>query len=63
MDGIDWLRVVRSTPDFQKIPFVMMTLEDNPKKVSIAKKEGVTEFLYKPATHETLLETVEKIFN
>jgi len=41
----------------------MMTIEDNPKKVSIAKKEGVTEFLYKPATHETLLETVEKIFN
>ncbi|MBT5550940.1 MAG: response regulator [Nitrospina sp.] len=63
MDGIDLLRVVRSTPDFQKIPFVVMSVNDNPKRISTAKKEGVMDFLLKPATNKTLLETIEKIFN
>ena len=63
MDGIDLFRVVRATPNFQKIPFVIMTADDNPNRISTAKKEGVMDFLLKPATNKTLLETIEKIFN
>jgi len=63
MNGIDLLKVVRSNPDFQKIPFIILTIEDNPEKAFTAKKEGVTEFLWKPATTENLLETIDKIFN
>lgn len=63
MDGIDLLRVVRETPDFKKIPYILMTVHDDDNKISIAKKEGVTEFSCKPVTSETLLETIEKIFN
>lgn len=63
MDGIDLLRVVRSTPGLEKTPFVIMTASDNPARISTAKKEGVTEFLLKPVTNETLLETIKLIFN
>ena len=63
MNGIDLLRVVRETPDFQKTPFFLMTIHDDDNKISIAKKEGVTEFLCKPVTNETLLETIKKVFS
>jgi CheY-like chemotaxis protein len=63
MDGIDLFRVVRATPNFQKIPFVIMTADDNPNRISTAKKEGVMEFLLKPVINKTLLETIEKVIN
>jgi len=63
MNGIDLLRVVRETPSSQKIPFIILTIHDDDNKISIAKKEGVTEFLCKPVTTETLLETLEKVFS
>jgi two-component system, chemotaxis family, chemotaxis protein CheY len=63
MDGIDLLRVVRETPSFQKIPFIIMTVHDDHDKIAIAKKEGVTEYLCKPVSNETLLETIEKVFS
>jgi FixJ family two-component response regulator len=40
-----------------------MTIHDDDNKISIAKKEGVTEFLCKPVTNETLLETIKKVFS
>ena len=63
MNGIDLLRVVRETPDFQKTSFFLMTIHDDDNKISIAKKEGVTEFLCKPVTNETLLEAIKKVFS
>ena len=63
MNGIDLLRVVRETPDFQKTPFFLMTIHDDDNKISIAKKEGETEFLCNPVTNETLLETIKKVFS
>jgi len=62
MDGMDLLRVVRSTPDIQETPFIIMTVNNNPNRVSIAESEGVAEFLCKPVGNEALLKTIEKIF-
>jgi two-component system, chemotaxis family, chemotaxis protein CheY len=63
MDGLEFLKSIRSKPDLQNIPFVMMTADGKPAKDFAAKKEGVTEFLLKPVSNETLSGIIKKIFN
>jgi two-component system, chemotaxis family, chemotaxis protein CheY len=63
MDGLSLLKLVRSNPDLQNIPFVMMTAYSNPENDSTAHKEGVSDFLLKPVTNETLIGIIQKIFN
>jgi CheY-like chemotaxis protein len=62
MDGIGFLIAVRLKPNFEKIPFIMMTADSSPAKEFMAQKEGATGFLLKPASDETLLKSIEKVF-
>ncbi|ARD22958.1 hybrid sensor histidine kinase/response regulator [Shewanella japonica] len=48
MSGIELLCVVRSTPKFQYIPFLMITAEAARERVSQAIAEGVTDIVIKP---------------
>jgi two-component system, chemotaxis family, chemotaxis protein CheY len=63
LNGIGLLRAVRKTPPLQEIPFILMSIHNDFNQTSVAKNEGVTDFLCKPVTLETLSKAIEKIFS
>ena len=62
MMGIDFLREVRADPKFKEVPFLMVTAENQKENVMEAVQCGVTNYIVKPFTAETLEEKLDKIF-
>lgn len=62
MPGIELLKKVRSAPQLAKIPFIMVTAEGQKECVIEAAKAGVTNYIVKPFTAETLEEKLNLIF-
>ncbi|NWF52357.1 MAG: chemotaxis response regulator CheY [Nitrospirae bacterium] len=62
MDGLSFLKAVRSDPQLKETPFLMVTAEAEKDKVIEAIKSGVNNYIVKPFTAETLKEKMEKIF-
>lgn len=60
MTGIEFLRQVRSDPDFKEVPFFMLTTEAESENVVEAAMSGVTDYILKPVTQETIQEKLEK---
>lgn len=56
--GIELLKYVRSSAQYKKIPFMLVTAEVETKSVAEAIAEGVSEFLIKPFNPSTLREKV-----
>jgi two-component system chemotaxis response regulator CheY len=54
MTGIDLLRAVRTDPRLRHIPFVMVTAESKAENAATAKAAGVSSYIVKPFTPETL---------
>ena len=54
MSGIELLREVRADDNLSEIPFVMITAEIKSENVIAAKEAGVTNYIIKPFTAETL---------
>lgn len=54
MSGMDLLMEVRSTDELKSIPFVMITAESSSENVIAAKQAGVSNYIIKPFTAETL---------
>ncbi len=63
MNGLDLLKKIRESEDFKKLPFLMIAGEAEQGNVVIAVKAGVTNFIVKPFSAETLKEKIGKIFN
>lgn len=61
MDGLQFLKSVRSDPKLKDIPFLMVTAEAEKEKVIEAIKSGVDNYIVKPFTGEVLKEKLEKI--
>lgn len=47
-DGIEGLRILKETPIFFEVPFIVMTADDNDDIVGRAFKEGAMDFVRKP---------------
>jgi len=62
MPGIDLLKAVRSDDELKDIPFVMVTAEAQKDNIVVAVKAGVTNYVVKPFTAETLIEKLNAIF-
>jgi two-component system, chemotaxis family, chemotaxis protein CheY len=62
MSGIDLLKTVRSDGGLKDIPFVMITAEAQKDYILEAVKEGVSNYIVKPFTAETISEKLTKIF-
>ncbi len=62
MDGIEFLKKVRSDPELKETPFLMVTAEAEKDKVVRAIQAGVNNYIVKPFTGEVLKEKVDKIF-
>jgi two-component system chemotaxis response regulator CheY len=63
MSGLDLLKNVRSTQGMEKLPFLMITAEAEQGNVVVAVKAGVSNFIVKPFSPQTLKEKIDKIFN
>lgn len=54
MSGLDLLKAVRGSPEGASIPFIMVTAENKVENVVAAKQSGVSNYIVKPFSAETL---------
>ncbi len=61
MTGLELLKAVRSDEDLKSTPFLMVTAEALQDNVIAAVKAGVSNYIVKPFTAETLNDKITKI--
>jgi two-component system, chemotaxis family, chemotaxis protein CheY len=61
MAGLDLLKAVRSDPNLAKLPVLMLTAEAKREQIVEAAQAGVSGYVIKPFTTETLKEKLDKI--
>lgn len=61
--GLEFCRTVRSLPQFQHLPVIMVTSQDSPFDQVKGRLAGATEYLTKPFNAEQLRETVRKFIS
>ena len=61
MSGIEFLKAVRSNDAWKNMPFLMVTAEGKKDQVLEAVKHGVSNYIVKPFTAETLMEKLNKL--
>lgn len=59
--GLEVLEVLRRTPKFGKLPFIMVTAESEQHMVAKAMRAGATDYIIKPIDASTLSAKLEKI--
>ena len=62
MMGIDMLRAIRADETLKKIPVLMVTAEAQKENLMEAVQDGVSNYVVKPFTAETMQEKINKIF-
>jgi two-component system chemotaxis response regulator CheY len=61
MSGLELLKAVRADEELKALPFLMVTAEALQENVVAAVKAGVSNYIVKPFTSETLDEKIKKI--
>ncbi|CAO3434577.1 response regulator [Azospirillum doebereinerae] len=61
MDGLTFVRHVRSKPGFQRTPILILTTEATDSKKAEGKAAGATGWLVKPFTPDKLLDVVRRV--
>jgi two-component system chemotaxis response regulator CheY len=62
MAGIDVLNSVRADDDLKDTPFIMVTAEAQKENILEAVKAGVSSYIVKPFTADTVEEKLQKVF-
>jgi two-component system chemotaxis response regulator CheY len=62
MTGIDMLRAIRADPQLKSLPVLMVTAEAQQANLVEAVQAGVSNYIVKPFTAETMQEKLQKIF-
>ena len=62
MTGLELLQKVRSDDELKDTPFVMVTTEAHKDNILDAVKAGVSNYVVKPFTAETIGEKLKKVF-
>ncbi|UCD30886.1 MAG: chemotaxis response regulator CheY [Desulfobacterales bacterium] len=62
MQGIDLLKEIRSDDELKDLPFIMVTAEAQKDNIVAAVKAGVSNYIVKPFTAETVSEKLNKVF-
>jgi two-component system, chemotaxis family, chemotaxis protein CheY len=63
MTGIEFLRAVRSDDRFKDTPFIMVTAEGQKQNIVEAVNAGVSNYIIKPFSPETLGDKLKKVFS
>jgi two-component system chemotaxis response regulator CheY len=61
MTGIELLEQVRSHEKVKDLPFIMLTAQQQQNEVVMAFSQGVSDYIIKPFTPETLLNKVKRV--
>ena len=61
MNGIDLIKEVRKLPNYRFMPILFLTTESQQTKRAEAKAAGASGWLVKPATAESLLNTIKLV--
>ncbi|HEY0600885.1 response regulator [Brevundimonas sp.] len=63
LDGVEFTRLVRNSPDSANpyLPIIMMTGHSGKERVYEARDAGVTEFLVKPITAKAVLDRIQSV--
>ncbi|MBW1924094.1 MAG: chemotaxis response regulator CheY [Deltaproteobacteria bacterium] len=61
MTGLDLLKAVRSEESLKHLPFIMITAEGQKESVLQAVQAGVSNYIVKPFTPETLNEKLKTV--
>ncbi len=63
MSGLELLTAVRKDEELKDLPFVMVTAEAQKNNIIEAVKAGVSSYVVKPFTAETVGEKLKKVFD
>jgi len=63
MSGLELLNKVRSDNELKDMPFVMVTAEAQKNNIIQAVQAGVSNYVVKPFTAETITGKLEKVFS
>jgi two-component system chemotaxis response regulator CheY len=61
MDGIDFLKIIRSIPKYKDLPVIMVTSERGKFSVIEALQSGATDYMVKPVQEKVFREKVSEI--
>ena len=63
LDGVEFTRLVRNSPDSANpyLPIIMMTGHSEKSRVQEARDAGVTEFVVKPITAKAILDRINAV--
>ena len=62
MEGIDLVRAVRADDSLRELPILMVTAEARREQIVAAAEAGVSGYIVKPFTAQTLEQKIAKIF-
>lgn len=62
MSGLELLTYIRGAEQTKTVPFLMVTAEAQRENIINAAKAGVSQYIVKPFTSESLQEKIETIF-
>lgn len=63
MDGINLLEKLRDTPQYGRIPILMLTTESGDDMKAKGRAAGATGWLVKPFDPDSLIEVIKKVTN
>lgn len=62
VSGLDLLKQMKADSDLKNIPFLMITAEAQKQNIIEAVKTGVSNYIVKPFTADTIAEKLKKVF-
>ncbi len=62
MDGLEMAKKLRASPNYAKIPIMMVTTEGGKEEVLEALMQGVNSYIVKPFNEETLAGKMQSLF-
>lgn len=60
MDGIEFIKKLRSMPEYKFVPIVMLTTESQERKKQEGKQAGASGWIVKPFSSKQLMDVVKK---
>lgn len=63
MNGIQFLETIRKSEQYKNLPVIIMSANKNTEIIKKTINLGVSEYILKPASIQTILEKVNKVMN
>ena len=61
IDGIEVLRQLKSNPQSEKIPVVMLTTTDDPREIERCYQLGCSVYITKPVAYESFIDAIQRL--